>query len=87
LGRRVLYWFLLACLTLLLAARQKPHTAAPTCRSPKAARRTRTPLLTRRTMDASPESKMEMETTPDSEEVAMEMEMETSRERAAMQIA
>jgi hypothetical protein len=40
-------------------------------------------------MDASPESKMEMETTPDSEEVAteMEMEMETSRERAAIQIA
>ena len=54
LGRRVLYWFPLAYLTLLLAARRKPHTAAPICRSPEAARHTRTPLLTRRTPRAAP---------------------------------
>jgi len=79
----------LACLTQLLAARRKPHTAVPTRRSLEAARahrcscsslaRSRTPHAhtaahaphaTRRSMDASPESKMEMETTPESEEVA-----------------
>jgi len=58
-------------------------------RTPHAHTAAHAPHATRRTMDASLESKMEMETTPDSEEVAteMEMEMETSRKRAAMQIA